>query len=93
MSKFPIVYSTSCKLVPSVKVSVAQLEVKVISKSSVNEFRALMDLGSVNVTLMLTVTICKGELSESKSDSEYSIDRAPVDVSKADTQFSDVASE
>lgn len=56
--------------VPSVKVSVAQLEVKVISKSSVNEFRALMDLGSDNMTLMLTVKTCSGELSESKSDSE-----------------------
>ena len=50
--------------------SVAQLDVKVISKSSVNELRALIDLGSDNVTLMLTVKTCNGELSESKSDSE-----------------------
>ena len=52
-----------------------------------------MDLGSDTVTLMLTVKTCNGELSESKSASEQSIDKAPVEVSKADTQFSDVASE
>ena len=50
--------------------SVAQVEVKVISKSSVNEFKVLMDLGSDTVTLMLTVKTCNGELSESKSASE-----------------------
>ena len=64
-------YSISSILfAPSVNVSVAQVEVKVISKSSVNEFRALMDLGSDTVTLMLTVKTCYGELSESKSASE-----------------------
>ena len=45
---------------PSVKVSVAHPVVNVIWKSSVKEFWALVDLGSVTTILTLTVKICKG---------------------------------